>query len=157
MNALSPVSPADIGFRRLEPDLCDVLLRGRHIGTFERVPDLAGPGRRNIFRITILFDPDGPREYRAVERPPAAIAELVNGICNTAGPPPVYLQFYSCEHRRGPDEFRSRLVRRDNFLDPAKADAWFELVEARLQPGEFVVLRLSGRNLRLARADAAAA
>ena len=157
MNAPSPVSPDDIGLRRLGPDLCDILLRGRHIGTFQRVPDLTGPGRRYIFRITILFDPEGPREYRAIERPRAMIAELVNGICSTAGPPPLHLQFHICEHRRGPDEFRSRLIRRDNFLDPAKADAWFELVEARLQPGEFVVLRLSGRNLRLARAAAAAA
>ena len=157
MNAPSPVSPADIDFRHLGPDLCDILLRGRFIGTFERIPDLSRPGRHRIFRITILFDPECPREYRAIERPRAAIAELLNGICNTAEPPPVYLQFHTCEHRRGPDEFRSQLIRRDNFLDPAKADAWFELVEARLQPGEFIVLRLSGTNLRLSRVPAAAA
>ena len=60
-----------------------------------------------------------------------------------AAPPPIRLQFYMCEHRSGPDEFRSTLIRRDYFLDPDKADANFELVEARLRPGEFVVLRLS--------------
>ena len=157
MNAPSPVSPADIDFRRLGPDLCDILLRRHHIGTFERLTDLSRPGRRRIFRITILFDPECPREYRTIERPRAAIAELLNGIRNTAGPPPLHLQFYTCEHRRGPGEFRSQLIRRDNFLDPAKAEAWFELVEARLQPGEFVVLRLSGTNLRLSHAPAAAA
>lgn len=157
MTAPSPVSPADIDFRRLGPDLCDILLRGRHIGSFERIPDLSRPGRHRIFRIAILLDPKSPREYRAIERPRAAIAELLNGICNTAAPPPIYLQFHICEHRRGPDEFRSRLIRRDNFLDRAKADAYFELVKARLQPGEFVVLRLSGKNLRLSHADAAAA
>ena len=157
MNAPSPVSPADIDFRRLGPDLCDILLRGRHIGTFARAPDLASAGRRHIFRVSIWFDPESPRDYRAIERPRRAIAELVNGICNTSAPPPVYLQFHICEHRRGPDEFRSQLIRRDHFLDPAKADAWFELVEARLQPDEFVVLRLSGSNLRLSHAPAAAA
>lgn len=157
MNVPSPVSPADIDFRRLGPDLCDILLRGRFIGTFERVPDLAGPGRRHFFRVTILFDPECPREYRAIERPRRAIAELLNGICNASAPPPLHLQFHICEHRRGPDEFRSRLIRRDHFLDPDKADAWFDLVEARLRPGEFVVLRLSGNNLRLSRADAVAA
>ena len=57
----------------------------------------------------------------------------------------------------GPDEFRSGLIRRERFLDPAKADAYFDLVQARLRPGEFVVLRLSGKNLRLAHASAAAA
>lgn len=157
MNAPSPVSPADIGFRRLGPDLCDIVLRGRFIGTFERVPDLAGPGRRHFFRVTILFDPECPREYRAIERPRHVIAELLNGICNTSGPPPLHLQFYICEHRSGPDELRSQLIRRDHFLDPSKAHAWFELVQARLQPGEFVVLRLSGNNLRLSHAPAAAA
>ena len=72
-------------------------------------------------------------------------------------PPPVHLQAYICEHRSGPDEFRSELIRRDRFLDPDNADAYFELVEARLRPGEFVVLRLGGKNLRLSHADAAAA
>ena len=72
-------------------------------------------------------------------------------------PPPVHLQCYICEHRSGPDEIRSRLLRRDHFLDPDNADAYFELVEARLRPGEFVVLRLGGKNLRLSHADAAAA
>lgn len=157
MTAPSPVSPADIGFRRLGPDLCDILLRGRHIGTLERVPDLSGPGRRHIFRISILFDPECPRQYRTIDRPRAAIAALINGICNTAEPPPIYLQFYICEHRRGPDEIRSQLVRRDHFLDPAKAEAYFDLLQARLQPSEFVVLRLSGNNLRLSHAPAAAA
>ena len=33
-------------------------------------------------------------------------------------PPPVHLQLYICEHRAGPDELRSRLIRRDRFLDP---------------------------------------
>ena len=74
----------------------------------------------------------------------------------TAEPPPIHLQFYICEHRSGPDEFRSRLIRRDHFLDPDNADAYFELVEARLSPGEFVVLRFGGSNLRLSHADAAA-
>lgn len=72
-------------------------------------------------------------------------------------PPPVHPQFYICEHRSGPDEFRSGLIRRDRFLDSNKAEAYFELVEARLRPGEFVVLRLGGKNLRLSHADAAAA
>ena len=72
-------------------------------------------------------------------------------------PPPVHLQAHICEHRRGPDEIRSELIRRDRFLDRNNADAYFELVEARLRPGEFVVLRLGGKNLRLSRADAAAA
>ena len=74
-----------------------------------------------------------------------------------AAPPPVHLQFYICEHRSGPDEFRSELIRRDRFLNPDNAEAYFELVEARLRPGEFVVLRLGGKNLRLSHADAAAA
>ena len=156
MNAPSPVSPADIDFRRLGPDLCDILLRGRHVGFFERVPDVSSPWRRHIFRITILFDPECPREYRAIERPRHVIGQLINGLCNTSGPPPLYLQFYICEHRRGPDELRSQLIRRDNFLDRNKADAYFELVQARLQSGEFVVLRLSGNNLRLSHAAAAA-
>ena len=72
-------------------------------------------------------------------------------------PPPVHLQAYTCEHRSGPDEFRSELIRRDRFLDPDNAEAYFELVEARLRPGEFVVLRLGGKNLRLSHAGAAAA
>ena len=75
----------------------------------------------------------------------------------TAAPPPIHLQAYICEHRRGPDEFRSELIRRDRFLDPDNADAYFELVEARLRPGEFVVLRLGGKNPRLSHAGAAAA
>lgn len=66
-------------------------------------------------------------------------------------PPPVHLQLYICEHRAGPDELRSRLIRRDQFLDPNNADAYFELVQNRLAPGELVVLRLSGNNLRLTR------
>ncbi|MDE0334492.1 MAG: hypothetical protein OXI64_05995 [Defluviicoccus sp.] len=157
MKAPRPVSPADVAFRRLGPDLCDILLRDRHFGTFERIPDLARPGRSYKFRISILFDPEGPREYRAMEHPRATIAELINGLCNASEPPPLYLQFYICEHRRGPDEIRSTLLRRDHFADPDKADAYFDLVEARLKPGEFVVLRLSGSNLRLSRAAAAAA
>ena len=72
-------------------------------------------------------------------------------------PPPIHLQAYICEHRSGPDEIRSTLIRRDRFLDPNNADAYFELVEARLRPGEFVVLRLGGKNLRLSHAEAAAA
>ena len=66
-------------------------------------------------------------------------------------PPPIHLQFYTCEHRTGPDEIRSSLIRRDRFLDPTNADTYFDLIQARLQPGEFVVLRLGGNNLRLAR------
>ena len=44
-------------------------------------------------------------------------------------PPPIRLQHYSCEHRTGPDELRSRLIRRDQFLDPNNADAYFDLRE----------------------------
>ena len=153
----SPVSPNDIAFRRLSPDLCDILLRGRHAGTFERIPDPAGKGRQYAFRISLLFDPDAPRTFRTIDRPRRTIAGIVNAIRNTDAPPPVYLQFHICEHRRGPDEIRSELIRRDRFLDLDKADAYFDLVQARLQPGEFVVLRLSGKNLRLAHATAAAA
>ena len=63
-------------------------------------------------------------------------------------PPPIHLQPYSCEHRTGPDELRSRLIRRDRFLDPNNAHTYFELVRHRLQPGEFVVLRLGRNTLR---------
>ena len=157
MNAPSPVSPDDIDFRRLGPDRCDILIRGRHAGSFERVPDLASRGRQYAFRISLLFDPEAPRTFRTIDHPRHTIAGIVNAISNTAAPPPVYLQFHICEHRRGPDEFRSDLIRRDRFLDPGKADAYFDLLQARLQPGEFVVLRLSGKNLRLAHANAAAA
>ena len=66
-------------------------------------------------------------------------------------PPTIRLQPYSCEHRTGPDELRSKLIRRDQFLDPNNAHTYFELVQYRLQPGEFVVLRLGGANLRLVR------
>ena len=153
----SPVSPDDIAFRRLGPDLCDILLRGRHAGTLQRIPDLAAETPQYAFRVSLLFDPDAPRDFRTIERPRLTIAGIVNAIRNTNAPPPVYLQFHICEHRRGPDEIRSKLIRRDHFLDPDKADAYFDLVQARLQPGEFVVLRLSGKNLRLAHATAAAA
>ena len=157
MNAPCPVSPADIAFRRLGPELCDILLGDRHIGIFQRIPDLASAGRRYIFRVTILFDPEGPRDYTAIEKPRRTIADLLNRLCSASGPPPIHLQFHICEHRRGPDEFRSELIRRDHFLDPNNAHAYFELVEARLRPGEFAVLRLGGKNLRLSHADAAAA
>ena len=157
MNAPCPVSPADIAFRRLGPDLCDILLRDRHIGTLQRIPDLASAGRRYIFRVTVLFDPEGPRNYTTIETPRRTIAHLLNGLRSISGPPPVHLQRYICEHRRGLDEFRSELIRRDRFLDSDKADAYFELVEARLRPGEFAVLRLGGKNLRLSHAGAAAA
>ena len=132
-------------------------IRGRHAGTFERIPDLAVGPQHYAFRISLLFDPDAPRTFRAIERPRRAVADIANAIRNTAAPPPVYLQFHICEHRRGPDEIRSDLIRRDHFHDPAKADAYFDLVQARLQPGEFVVLRLSGKNLRISHAAAAAA
>ena len=77
---------------------------------------------RHAFRVCILFDPVAPREYRTIERPRATIAKLVNAICTTAAPPSVFLQFYICEHRHGPDEFRSRLIRRDRFLEPSIVD-----------------------------------
>ncbi len=157
MTAPHPVSPTDIGFRRLGPDLCDILLRGRHIGTLERIPDLASADRRHVFRITILSDPEAPRDYPAIEKPRRTIGQILNGARDTAEPPPVHLQCHICEHRAGADEIRSRLIRRDRFLDPAKAEAYFELIEARLRPGEFVVLRFGGKNLRLSRASAAAA
>ena len=70
-------------------------------------------------------------------------------------PPPIHLQFYICEHRTGPAELRSKLIRRDQFLDPRNADAYFDLVQARLQPNQFVLLRLGGNNLRLVRHPAA--
>ena len=66
-------------------------------------------------------------------------------------PPPIHLQLHICEHRTGPDELRSKLIRRDRFLDPYNTDTYFELVQRRLQPGEFVLLRLGGTNLRLVR------
>ena len=69
----------------------------------------------------------------------------------TTQPPPVHLQHYVCERRAGPDELRSRLIRRDRFLDPNNADAYFELVRNRLEPGDRVVLCLSGDILRLER------
>ena len=157
MSAPAPVSPADIDFRRLGPDLCDILLRGRYIGTFERIPDLASADQRHVFRITILSDPEAPRDYPAVEKPRRTIAQILNAACDTAGPPPVHLQCHICEHRAGSDEVHSRLIRRDRFLDPAKADAYFDLVGARLKPGEFVALRFGGNTLRLVHADAIAA
>ena len=157
MTAPQPVSPTDIGFRRLGPDLCDILLHGRHIGTLERIPDLASADRRHVFRLSVLSDPEAPRDYPAIEKPRHTIAQILNAARDTAGPPPVHLQCHICEHRAGADEIRSRLIRRDRFLDPAKADAYFDLVRARLQPGEFVVLRFGGNTLRLVHADAIAA
>ena len=58
------------------------------------------------------------------------------------------IQYHICEHRDGPDEFNSKLIRRERFLDSHKAKVYFDLIKKNLLSGEFVVLRSGGNTLQ---------
>ena len=87
--ARSDFSIDDVLFRRTADDLCAILVFGRQVGTLIRLRDHDDPADPWYYVISLLRDPEGPRQVERRSQIRLAAADMLwqRGLVPPAGEP----------------------------------------------------------------------